>query len=327
MSYVWLTGLDPYGTMKCFAAGVGRARESTKEEDAQVVERRTSTIIIVPHAHGKVYKLHLSPRLLKTLVVSGVTLAILSIVSLAASGTFLRQRALYQSLQRENKQLKRSNQRLGETIAQVQTRLGQFEQRTKTLAIAAGVSNLLSVSTDDIGRGIGSGGPVDRLGASAEELVERQTSLDRQLAKVEKKLADQAILLSHTPTVAPVVGIITDGYGPRLDPITRQPEFHPGLDISVAHGTPVCASADGVVVYADREGGYGKVVKVSHGYGYQTVYAHLSTMTVKQGQKVTRGQLVGKSGMTGRTTGPHLHYEVWKDGEKQNPLHYILDAY
>jgi len=292
-----------------------------------VGEKRHSTIIIVPHAHGKVYKLQLSPVFLKVLAVAAATLVVLSIVSLVASGSFLHQRAAYRSLQDENKQLKKGNQRLSETVSQVQTRLLQFEQRAKALAIAAGVPDLLGPSVEDARGAIGSGGPLNRLAAEPEKLVRRQEQLDEQLAKVERRLSEQALMLSHTPVVAPVVGVITDGFGPRLDPVTHKPAFHDGLDISVAFGTVVTASADGVVVFADRDSGYGRLLKINHGYGYVTLYGHLDRFLVKEGAKVTRGQPIGKVGMSGRTTGPHLHYEVWKDGEKQNPLHYILDAF
>ena len=98
-------------------------------------------------------------------------------------------------------------------------------------------------------------------------------------------------MLSHTPVLAPVVGVITDGFGPRLDPVTRQPAFHEGLDISCAIGTAVRAPADGVVVFAERESGYGKLLKINHGYGYSTTYGHLDRFLVKLGQKVTRGQI------------------------------------
>lgn len=292
-----------------------------------MAEKRHSTIIIVPHAHGKVFKVQISPAVLRTLVLFGIAIAILSIVSIAASGTFLHQRAIYRAVQAENRQLKKSNQRLAETVSQVQARLTQFEQRTKTLAIAAGVADLFSNNAPSAPVGVGSGGPLDRLSAAPETLVRRQEQLDQQLAKVERKLSEEALMLSHTPVVAPVVGVITDGYGPRLDPVTRRPAFHDGLDISVAIGTVVSAPADGVVVFANRDSGYGKMIKINHGYGYTTIYGHLEKFLVKEGSKVSRGQPIGKVGMSGRTTGPHLHYEVWKDGEKQNPLHYILDAY
>jgi murein DD-endopeptidase MepM/ murein hydrolase activator NlpD len=297
------------------------------EEVGRMVEKRHSTIIIVPHARGRVHKLSLSPRTLKALAIVGVGLLVLSVISLAASGSFVRQRALFHALQKENKQLKKSNQQLTETIAQVQARLDQFEQRTKTLAIAAGVADLLANPLADARAGSGSGGPVNQLGKDAEGLMQRQETLDRHLARVEQRLSEQAFMLSHTPTVAPVIGVITDGFGPRLDPITQRPAYHEALDMSVAVGTDVRAPAAGIVVAANREPGYGRVLKVDHGYGYVTVYGHLERFLVKVGERVTREQPIGRVGMTGRTTGPHLHYEVWKDGEKQNPLHYILDAY
>jgi murein DD-endopeptidase MepM/ murein hydrolase activator NlpD len=292
-----------------------------------VAEKRHSTIIIVPHAHGKVFKFQFSPVLLKSLMVLGVTVGVLAIVSLVASGSFLRQRAMYRALQSENKQLKKNNQRLEETVGQVQARLTQFEQRTKALAIAAGVANLFS-DTSNPGLGaVGSGGPMNKLAAEPGALLQRQDQLDKQLAKVEQRLSDQAMMLAHTPVVAPVVGVITDGFGPRMDPVTHKPAFHDGLDISVAYGTVVTAPADGVVVYADRDAGYGRLLKINHGYGYTTMYGHLDRFLVKEGDHVTRGEPIGKVGMSGRTTGPHLHYEVWKDGEKENPLYYILDAF
>lgn len=289
--------------------------------------KRHSTIVIIPHAAGRVYKLHLSPTLLKIGAALGVLAVVLSLVALLGSGNFVRQRALYRSLEKENKELRRTNQRLQEALAEVHARLEQFEQRTKQLAIAAGVADALVAPALPPKTSVGTGGPLDRLTGNPEQLLQREERLERQLGAVEQRLSEQQLFLSHTPSIAPVVGIITDGFGPRIDPITRQAAFHDGLDISAAYGTPVKAPADGLVVFADREAGYGRVVKVNHGYGFVTVYAHLDRILVKEGQRVRRGDVIGRVGMSGRTTGPHLHYEVWKDGEKQNPLHYILDAY
>lgn len=289
--------------------------------------KRHSTIVVIPHAAGRVYKLHLSPTLLKVLTSFLALAFVLSLVALFGSGNFLRQRALYQKLERENKELKRTNERLQQALSEVHSRLEQFEQRTKQLAIAAGVADALLAPVAAGKSSVGSGGPLERLTGGPEQLLEREGQLERQLGAVEQRLSEQQLLLAHTPTIAPVVGVITDGFGPRIDPITRQAAFHDGLDISAAFGTPVKAPADGLVVFADRESGYGKVVKINHGYGFLTLYGHLDRILVKEGQRVKRGEVIGRVGMTGRTTGPHLHYEVWKDGEKQNPLHYILDAY
>lgn len=289
--------------------------------------KQRSTIIIVPHSQGRVYKLQFSPRTLRMTLAGIAVLLVFSIISLFASGSFLRQRVVYQSLKKENGLLRTNNQRLSETVAQVQTRLSQFEQRTRTLAIAAGVADLLSATGDSVRPGVGSGGPLDAVPSEIGSIIQQQELLDRHLAKVEQKLTEQALTLAHTPTVAPVIGVITDGFGPRLDPITRRPGYHPGLDISAPIGTPVRSPASGVVVFVGRESGYGKLVRISHGYGYSTLYAHLDRFSVKPGDRVDRGAVIGRVGMTGRTTGPHLHYEVLKDGERQNPLHFILDAY
>lgn len=292
-----------------------------------MTHRRHSTIVIIPHAAGRVYKIHLSPTLLKVLAVLGIFAVVLSLTALLGSGNFVRQRALFRALEKENKELKRTNQRLQEALTEVHVRLEQFEHRTKQLAIAAGVADALVAPALPAKTSVGTGGPLDRLTGNPEQLLQREEHLERQLGVVEQRLSEQQLLLSHTPSIAPVVGVITDGFGPRIDPITRQAAFHDGLDISAAYGTPVKAPSEGLVVFADREAGYGRVVKINHGYGFVTVYGHLDRILVKEGQRVKRGDVIARVGMTGRTTGPHLHYEVWKDGEKQNPLHYILDAY
>ena len=292
-----------------------------------MAENGRSTIIVIPHAPGQVFKIQLSRVLLKTLVFLGIGVAVLSAVLIVASGDFLRQRTQFRALRSENKELKRSNQRLSQTLTQVQTRLTQSERRTNALAIAAGVASPSSNAGGDTSGAVGGGGPFIKMAAEPEALVQRQEQLDQQLATIEKRLSDQALILSHTPVVAPVVGVITDGFGPRIDPITHRPAFHEGLDISAAVGTVISAPADGIVTFADRDSSYGRVLKIDHGYGYITLYAHLDRFLVKEGAHVTRGQPIGEVGISGRTTGPHLHYEVWKDGEKQNPLYYILDAY
>lgn len=122
---------------------------------------------------------------------------------------------------------------------------------------------------------------------------------------------------------SPLGGAYTSGFGLRIDPITRQSRHHNGLDIRVRIGTAVGASADGVVVAAGWAGGYGKMIKVSHYNGYTTLYGHLSRIYVRTGQKVKQGQIIGSSGNTGRTTGPHLHFTVWYKGKLVNPAKFL----
>ncbi len=123
------------------------------------------------------------------------------------------------------------------------------------------------------------------------------------------------------PSIWPVVGMVTSEYGWRRR--GRYLEFHAGIDIAAKLGTPVVATAPGSVIFAGYVRGYGYVVIIYHGYGYTTVYAHMSGIEVKKGDEVARGSIVGYVGNTGRATGPHLHYEVLKYGIRQNPIIYL----
>ena len=115
-----------------------------------------------------------------------------------------------------------------------------------------------------------------------------------------------------------------DGVWLRMDPFTGRRQLHRGVDLAIDIGTPVCVTADGVVSQVKRDVGLGKLVKVDHQYGYSTIYAHLSRISVKRGQHVNRGEVIGAVGNTGYSTGPHLHYEVHLEGRPQNPLRYFL---
>jgi murein DD-endopeptidase MepM/ murein hydrolase activator NlpD len=128
-----------------------------------------------------------------------------------------------------------------------------------------------------------------------------------------------------TPSLRPVnVGFLTSRFGRRMDPITGRRSMHRGVDFSARKGTPVFAPADGVITFSGRWKTYGKVVEISHGYGYVTRYAHLEKQLVRKGQKVKRGDIIARVGQTGKSTFSHLHYEVEVDGKRVDPLKYIL---
>lgn len=122
---------------------------------------------------------------------------------------------------------------------------------------------------------------------------------------------------------SPLGGIYTSGYGIRVDPFTKEYRYHNGLDIKVPIGTAVGAAADGIVIACGWAGGYGKMIKIQHYNGYTTLYGHLSKIYVRVGQKVKRGQIIGRSGNTGRTTGPHLHFTVWYENKPVNPALFL----
>jgi|SRR5690554_1230499 len=146
---------------------------------------------------------------------------------------------------------------------------------------------------------------------------------DEDLEQLLKDLVSYDRELDHTPTFWPVYGRITSGFGGRIHPITRKWTRHSGIDLSARNGTRVRATADGVVEYSGYNGGYGWCVIINHGYGYKTLYAHNSKLLVKRGQSVKKGQTITYSGSSGRSTGPHLHYEVWRNGKRVNPANYL----
>jgi murein DD-endopeptidase MepM/ murein hydrolase activator NlpD len=132
--------------------------------------------------------------------------------------------------------------------------------------------------------------------------------------------------LRHVPLTTPVHGLEfnrTSGFGPRIDPFTGHRSFHPGVDFAGPYGSNVDATAQGTVVWAGDKGGYGNLVEIDHGYGIHTRYGHLASILVRVGAKVQQGAPIGKLGSTGRSTGPHVHYEVWYENVMRNPSNFI----
>ncbi|MEM7009464.1 MAG: M23 family metallopeptidase [Thermodesulfobacteriota bacterium] len=129
--------------------------------------------------------------------------------------------------------------------------------------------------------------------------------------------------MRNVPVGIPLAGKINSNYGYRKDPFTKRPAFHSGIDIDANRGDNIVATADGYVSYAAWRKSYGKTVIIKHKDGYKTLYGHLSKITVQEGDKVVVGDVIGKAGSTGRSTGPHLHYEVIKDGKRVNPISFL----
>ncbi len=162
-----------------------------------------------------------------------------------------------------------------------------------------------------------------RLDLFERQLYAQSLSFD-QLKETASKQKDK---LAHIPSVIPINikdFTMSSGYGVRRDPIYGSSKFHTGLDFAAKTGTPVFATADGKVTEAGRQSGYGNCIDISHGYNYLTRYAHLSEILVKPGQEVKRGEMIGKVGSTGKSTGSHLHYEVRFKDEPQNPVNYYF---
>lgn len=162
------------------------------------------------------------------------------------------------------------------------------------------------------------------LAVSMDRLATRFDSQQTKLGALQSLLTDRAVTASLVPSGMPVAdGYITSPYGERIDPFTGHMSFHPGLDIGVPMGSRVHAVAAGVVTYAGRRTGYGEVVEIDHGDGYMTRYAHNSKLLAHVGEFVHAGEVISDAGSTGRSTGPHVHFEVWHDGRLVNPIAYV----
>jgi len=160
-------------------------------------------------------------------------------------------------------------------------------------------------------------GSTDRALAVLSELLGAMSSrLDSVRDGVERRHA----LAAATPSIWPVAGWLTSSYGTRTDPFNDEKSFHPGLDISADYGAPVLATADASVVSAGYNGAYGNMVVLDHGFGITTKYGHLSRIAVMESQSIKRGDVIGYVGSTGRSTGSHLHYEIWMNGRLTNPM-------
>lgn len=290
--------------------------------------RKEHTIIFVPHARARFRQFRVSSRVLygvaSLVVLSAVLGATFSVLWLQS---YRRNREVVAILG-ENRDLRNRASVLNTRLEAIEKQMTEFEERTRRLSIVAG----LSASHDAGSGGVGglSAMPVDSPDGAERSLsaaANRGALLSSRLGDVEKRLALQADQLALTPTVAPALGVLTAGFGQRIDPFTGDQEFHTGIDISTQTGNRVFAPANGTVVKVGWENGYGRVVRVAHGFGVSTLYGHLEAAKVAEGQRLKRGELVGLVGSSGRSTGPHLHYEVYVNGKAVNPLDYVLNAF
>ena len=230
----------------------------------------------------------------------------------------LTQQAEHLRIDHENQRLRAENDKQRQELQNLNNRVDAVEDTSRKLAEASGVQK-------DGQPARGQGGPAHPVDSAAA-----LAALESKTAKVERELRMyEAFLRLHgmTPSIWPVMGKLESGVGGRRNPFGgRGYEYHEGQDIDAAYGTPVAVAATGRVVIAGWQRGYGNVVYVDHGSGLSTRYGHLSEIDVTVGQTVTRGQTIGLVGSTGRSTGPHLHYEVRINNQPVDPKQYLPGA-
>lgn len=214
-----------------------------------------------------------------------------------------------------------------ENIDVMAKRLGEMQAKVMQLeALSERVSGLAGVPAGDLKKIAGSGGVL--ISGPPLSALQLQTMLTDQrvdlMTVMESRLFDQKIRKSMLPTQEPVVGgFLGSAFGWRIDPLNGRSALHTGLDFPADAGTPILAAADGVVLVQEYQSAYGNVLEVDHGNNLVTRYAHASRTLVKKDDLVKRGQKIGEMGSTGRSTGPHLHFEVLVDGTYQDPQKFL----
>lgn len=233
-------------------------------------------------------------------------------------------------LEDQRRQLSLLGGKLGEVTQDLQ-RVRNFDSKLRIMMNME--QDPAEVGDDQVGSFAHSYLPMHRQELAARKMQDFLDSLSDavRLEEVRQQdllhaLRDNRDALSTMPTIWPVVGFVTSGFGARSAPFGGgRRQFHKGLDISNRTGTPIMATAQGTVLKAGHDGAYGLCVEINHGGGIVTKYAHMQRFVVQPGQYVKRGEIIGYIGMTGRTTGPHLHYEVILNGVPVNPMRYILE--
>jgi murein DD-endopeptidase MepM/ murein hydrolase activator NlpD len=290
------------------------------------MKRKFYTIFILPHSTSRFRQIHFSRNFV-------IALACVIAVGLVA-GTFtphllLQGRAQADALAKlreENQKLTKENRHFEASIAELSGVVGTIEDRARKLAKSVGIDR--GAIADPAGGTTQRSRPGrDSLQAMLDEEMEalrsRSRTLDASFDRLDEVLRAREQILASTPAGLPVGGFFSEGFGWRNDPISGVREFHQGMDIVAPQGAIVRAPADGLITRATRMSGYGKMVDLSHGYGYATRYGHLSEILVRSGQRVLRGDPIGRVGSTGHSTGPHLHYEIFKSGRRVNPYRYL----
>jgi murein DD-endopeptidase MepM/ murein hydrolase activator NlpD len=317
----------------------GNSHSLSLSSSGEIPLKKNWTILLVPHDNVKVRDFILT----RPVIVLSVIVLCVGIVGAFLLGFGYYTRSIsagkLHNLEKENEALRGKVTDLAALTDNLQSRLQKLDSIEAEYRMIAGLSGIdPEVKKAGIG-GPGRNGAVDReleaIGRDArtkiktsEEslnaLVRQADILQQSLTESVEQLKFFQDRLNHTPSVWPTVGRLTSHYGSRVHPIFNGIRKHEGIDISAPRGTPVVATADGKVIYARWKLGYGQAIEIDHGYDHRTFYAHLSSIKVRQGQHVKRGEIIGLVGNTGVSTGPHLHYEVKVSSKSTNPLNYIL---
>ena len=303
------------------------------------VKDRTYTLLFIPSARERMKRFDLSHRFIVGLWSFGIVFSI-SFLFFAGVTVYL--------LHKENQMvaLAHQSQSQREMIVRIYGRMQEIRSRILLLAHEEQKIRMILDSSDGESETLlGQGGGQARMAPSVliqkgpNGMSELMQEMDGQMASLRSGISNQEVSLvslrnsirrqqakwAYTPSIWPVHGVLTSGFGWRNSPFGVGRDFHPGIDIAGPMDVPVVSTAEGIVESAGWDQGYGKAVRVSHGNGFVTLFGHLDQIVVAPGSKVVRGEVIGYLGNTGLSTGPHLHYEIIRNNVPVNPTRYIID--
>lgn len=308
----------------------------TVEKKKNKKRRSSYSIFLIPQDHSRIQKIHISARQVSLLIGTGVVALLFLGFNIAG---FWYYRSINSSLlahQDDFEQYQREKTEFAQKVALLEETVSQTEK------YAAQLGDMVGAVTPPLGKlplakGIG---PVpqgqfsiqehtasldlNNMDPKVEGLQKRAKVLQSKIQELYKSQKEHLNFVASTPSLWPVKGWVTSEFGMRRSPFGYAADFHDGMDIAAQWGTPVAASADGIVTYANYKGGLGKTVIIDHGFGVKTVYGHNSNLLVQEGQRVKKGIPIALVGSTGHSTGPHCHFEVRQDGVAVDPMRFLM---
>ncbi len=294
--------------------------------------KRFYTFIVVPNASSRLHKVRVPEQAMYVFAAIGF---ISFFVAVGMSFSYMRMAfkvSDYNTLQTENTELKVQTKNLEVSTKKLSTKITNLETLSEKLSTLIendsfmkrfGKNGVGGSKTDYATSAILKNAAGAPSSDNIESLKGRASELESHMTLLQQVAEKRAKLKRFTPTIWPLKGEIRSRFGDRSDPFTGEGEIHRGLDISGMYGAPVRTVADGLVIFAGRQSDYGNLIIIDHGNGLTTRLGHLSRIQTRVGRTVSKGEIVGNVGMTGRTTGPHLHYEVRVNDRAVNPRTYL----
>jgi murein DD-endopeptidase MepM/ murein hydrolase activator NlpD len=288
------------------------------------LRKRFYILFVTRGEDGQLRKIPIPLHYLYVLV-AGAAISVLSMTGIASSYTrMLLKVSRFNQLRSEREDLKNRYSRLEQVANEREIQVASLG------SLASEVSSLYGLKSDpalvDTSAGVRDAqvhSSLDRLYALRTSALTGATTTGISLGLIRNVTTADWARANSAPNIWPVEGLVTGSFGERIDPFNGEGAFHSGVDIATSYGQSVLAPADGVVVFADFFGGYGRALVVDHGHGMSTRYGHLAGFAVATGQQVHRGDVIGYVGLSGRSTGPHLHYEVRINDTPVNPHKYL----